>query len=141
MLSRSLVLILLLTWCAPGVAGDKPDRSLGVSMQFVPISATIQAGQTGRPGRKPGFAVAPSPYLQREAEPPLLRNVEEFFDYLNKQEPFVIASGVWIVTNAPQAYTAPENALLQDIIGECAKRGVILYICRFADLPDGWKRY
>jgi hypothetical protein len=131
---RTLVFLLLLLWCAPVAAGDQPDRSLGISMQLVPQSAVLNSS------RKPGFAVAPSPYLLREAEPPVLHNAEDFFSYVSKQSPLVRANGIWIVTNAPEAYTAQEKKLLQEIIGECAKRGIILYLCRFVDLPDGWKR-
>jgi hypothetical protein len=45
------------------------------------------------------------------------------------------------VITDPDAYSAAEKALLEDIKVACQKESIPLFVCRGTDLPNGWKRY
>ena len=53
----------------------------------------------------------------------------------------VQANGAWIVVTNPAAYSDDEKQFLEDIKAVCRTEKIPLFICRGAELPNGWKRY
>jgi len=92
-------------------------------------------------GIKWGLQVDYSPRLKAESEKPVLQSKEEFISYVRKQTQEVQDSGVWIVVTNPDSYSDAEKKLLDDIEKASGPEHLILFVCRAAELPNGWKRY
>jgi hypothetical protein len=50
-------------------------------------------------------------------------------------------NGVWTVTTHPDAWSDTEKNLVEDVKLTCHREKITLFLCRAAELPDGWKRY
>jgi hypothetical protein len=92
-------------------------------------------------GQQWGFTVAYAKHLKMQADPPTLQSTKEFLSFVRQQDKAVQENGVWIVITDPDAYSAPEKTLLEDVKVLCQKELIPLFICRGVDLPNGWKRY
>jgi hypothetical protein len=134
----AVALFFLFTLCAVSVAEAVPERSKGISMHMLPkqVAAQDQSGKI-----KWGFNITYANYLKPESVKPVLQTPDEFLSYVRKQDSRVQESGVWIVITHPDAYSAPEKALLEEIKMLCQKEKIPLFICRGSELPNGWKRY
>ena len=133
---RTTITILLILSLCPSLFGlDSPDRSKGISMHMLPKRVADLGGE------KWGLKVSRAEYLRFEARPPTLQDKKDFLSFVRKQDRVVQENGVWIVVTDPDAYSAAEKALLEDIKDLCRKESIPLFICRGIDLPNGWKRY
>ena len=117
------------------MAESSPERSKGISIHQLPKRVASLSG------RKGGFSVDFSNRLKRESDPPVLQTVEDLMAFVRKQDESVQRNGIWIVTTNPDAYSESELSLLEEVKRVCAKEKVPLFICRGAELPNGWKRY
>jgi hypothetical protein len=122
---------------APADSEIKPERSKGISMHMLPKAIA----DLGEPKMKWGLIVRPAKHLKAEKGRPVLQTTDEFLGFVRKQSSAVQAHGVWIVTTNPEAYTAPETKLLDDIKALCRKEKIPLFVVRGSELPNGWKRY
>jgi hypothetical protein len=129
------VVFLVTTLCAFATGVSSPERTKGISMHMLPKRVADLGGG------KWGFAVTYTKYLKIEVEPPTLQTTKEFLSFVRKQDRAVQENGVWIVITDPDAYSAAEKALLEDIKVACQKESIPLFVCRGTDLPNGWKRY
>jgi hypothetical protein len=116
------------------VAGD-PDRAKGISMHLLPKGVADLGGQ------KWGLTITPTSYLTPDARSITLQTVDEFLAFVQKQSPSVKENGVWIVTTHPDAYSDAEKSFLNGVIAACGNNGVLLFVARASELPNGWKRY
>ena len=128
-------LFLVSTLCTFSAGVSSSERSKGISMHMLPKRVADLGGG------KWGLAVTYAKYLKIETETPTLQTTEEFLSFVGKQDEAVRENGVWIVITDPDAYSTPEKALLEDIKVACKKNSIPLFVCRGADLPNGWKRY
>jgi hypothetical protein len=112
-----------------------PQRSRGISIHMLP-KGVADLGHD-----KWGFTVDFRPYLKAEPEPPVLQSAGDLVLYVRKQDKSVQENGVWIVVTHPDSYSDSEKALLEDAKAACKREQIPLFICRAAELPNGWKRY
>jgi hypothetical protein len=117
------------------VAGNAQQRSEGISVHMLPKRV---ADLGGRPW---GFTVDYSPHLKTEPYPVTLQTVAETLSFVRKQDAEVQENGLWIVTTSPDAYSADEKRLLEEIKSTCRREKIPLFICRASQLPDGWSRF
>ena len=134
-MARIATVFLVLTLCILSTGVSSPERSKGISMHMLPKRVADLGEQ------KWGLAVSYAKYLKIETEPPTLQTTKEFLSFVRKQDESVQENGVWIVVTDPDAYSAAEKALLEDIKIVCQKESIPLFVCRGVDLPNGWKRY
>jgi hypothetical protein len=135
-LTRFIAIVFLVTTlCAFATGVSSPERSKGISMHMLPKRVADLGGG------KWGFAVTYAKYLKIEADPPTLQTTKEFLSFVRTQDEAVQENGVWIVITDPEAYSAGEKALLEDVKVACKQKSVPLFICRGKDLPNRWKRY
>jgi hypothetical protein len=93
-------------------------------------------------GRRPwGFTVDYSPHLKTESNRVVLQTVAEVLSFVRKQDAGVQENGLWIVTTSPDAYSADEKRLLEEVKSLCRREKIPLFICRASQLPDGWTRF
>jgi hypothetical protein len=115
-------------------AATAQDRSQGVSMHMLPK-------RVADIGRSPwGFTVDNSPRLRPESKRPVLQTVAAVLSYIRKQDVSVQENGLWIVTTDPDAYSEEEKSFLEDVKTMCLREKIPLFICRAAQLPNGWSR-
>lgn len=131
---KKLVFIIFVL-ALPNLVFAEPNRSKGISMHMLPERV---AKLDGRPW---GLWVSYAEYLKPEPGQPVLQSVQDYIAFIEKQSPSVQENGVWIVTTNPNAYSKSEIELLDQIKALSKEKGIILFICRGAELPDGWKRY
>jgi hypothetical protein len=113
----------------------EPTRQGGVSAHMLPKRvADLGNG-------KWGFVVSYAPYLKPEAEQPVIQTAAALVAFVQKQDPGVQENGLWIVITNPAAYSDGELALLEEVKKTFRQNQVPLFICRGAELPNGWKRY
>ena len=112
-----------------------PARAKGISMHMLP------KGVADLGGERWGLHVDYAAYLKPESSQPVIQTTEEFLSYVHKQDAAVQKNGVWIVVTNPDAYSATEKALLDDIKSLSAREKIVLFVCRASELPNGWKRY
>jgi TonB family protein len=112
-----------------------PERAKGISMHMLPKRVADLGGMRW------GLTVDNPNLLTTESEQPVLQTPTEFLSFVRKQDTLVQENGVWIVVTDPNAYSSSEKALLEDAKILCQKEKIPLFICRAAELPDGWKRY
>ena len=135
-MTRLIATVFLATTLCVFVTGvSSPERAKGISMHMLPKRVADLGGG------KWGFAVTYAKYLKIDAEPPTLQTTKEFLSFVRKQDGAVQENGVWIVITDPEAYSAGEKALLEDVKVACKQKSIPLFICRGKDLPNGWKRY
>jgi hypothetical protein len=92
-------------------------------------------------GMRWGFSVDPSPRLKAEPSPVVLQSAADLIAYFRKQDAGVQQNGVWIVITNPAAYSEQELALLEGVKSACRRERIPLFICRAAELPNGWTRF
>ncbi len=51
------------------------------------------------------------------------------------------SNGIWIVMTNPDAYSPEELKMKNELIKLCQDKKINLFICRGAELPDGWRKY
>lgn len=112
-----------------------PERTKGISVHMLPKRVAELSSQ------KWGFVVSYANYLKPEMEQPVLQSTAEVLAYVRKQEGAVQENGIWVVTTHPDAYSAQEKQLLDDIKTLCRKQAIPLFIVRGSQLPYGWQRY
>lgn len=135
-MTRSVAIVLFVfTVCIFSIALSSPERSKGISIHMLPKRVADLGGQ------KWGLAVTYAKYLKFEGNAPTLQSTKEFLSFVRQQDKEVQENGVWIVITDPDAYSAPEKALLEDVKVLCQKEFIPLFVCRGVDLPNGWKRY
>jgi len=81
-------------------------------------------------GERWGLHVDYAAYLKPESSQPVIQTTEEFLSYVHKQDAAVQKNGVWIVVTNPDAYSATEKALLDDIKSLSAREKIVLFVCR-----------
>jgi len=134
---KRLVFILLAASLMPLLASAAtPERAKGISVHMLP-KQVANLDKT----LKWGFVVSYAKYLKPEPAQPVLQTPAEVLRFVRKQDPSVQENGLWIVTTNPNAYSASEKKLLEDVIALCRRESIPLFIARGKDLPDGWRRY
>ena len=119
----------------PSFSANAPERAKGISMHMLPK----RVADIG--GKKWGLVVSYAKYLKPEQAEPVLQSAMEFLTFVRKQDKEVQDNGAWIVTTHPDAYSAPEKNVLEDIKTLCRKQNIPLFIVRGSELPNGWQRY
>jgi hypothetical protein len=117
------------------VPGRAQDRSQGISIHMLPR----RVAELG--GMKWGLSVDPSPRLKAESTRVVLQSAADLIAYDRKQDASVQQNGIWIVITDPAAYSEQETSLLESVKSRCRKERIPLFICRAADLPNGWMRF
>jgi len=112
-----------------------PERSKGISVHMLPKRVADLGA------KKWGLVVSYAEYLKPEQEQPTLQSTSAFLAFVRKQDKLVRENGVWIVTTHPDAYSEPEQKLLEDIKALCRREAIPLFIVRGSQLPNGWQRY
>jgi hypothetical protein len=116
-------------------AAATPDRAKGISMQMLPKRvAELGAMQWG-------LVVSHSGDWKPQKKQIGFQTTQQFLDFVRAQTEEVQANGAWIVVTNPAAYSDDEKQFLEDIKAVCRKEKIPLFICRGAELPNGWKRY
>jgi hypothetical protein len=116
-------------------AASTPERTHGISIHMLPK----RVAELG--GRPWGFSVDYSPRLRAESQQPVIQTAAEFLSYVRKQDSGVQENGVWIVTTHPDAYSAEEKMLLEQVKSLCRREKIPLFVSRASELPNGWKRF
>ena len=124
MIRAAAVFILLLTF-AVAKAGA-PKRESGLSVHMLPDRVAKLDGRHG------GFSV-------RRGEA-VYANPDQLLVYFESLPIAVCQNGIWVVTTNPTAYSKSERDKLRLLIDLCSKRGIAIFTCRGAELPNGWKR-
>ena len=132
--SAALFLIFVLV-SLPAFSASAPDRAKGIAMHMLPK----RVADIG--GKKWGFLVSYAAYLKPEEVVPVLQSATDFLVFVRKQDQGVQDNGVWVVTTRPDAYSATELKLLEEVKVLCRKQGIPLFIARASELPHGWRRY
>jgi hypothetical protein len=127
---RFVTLFLLVAACALA----DPARQGGVSAHMLP-KRVADLGDM-----KWGFVISYAEYLKPETEKPVIQSAAGLVAFLKKQDKGVQDNGMWIVITNPAAYSESELALLEDVKKAFRREHLPLFICRGADLPNGWKR-
>jgi hypothetical protein len=134
-MNRIAIVLLALLVGAGLVAAKAQVRSQGISVHMLPKRV---ADIGGRPW---GFTVDYSPNLKTESSPVTIQTVAEVLSFVRKQDAGVQENGLWIVTTSPDAYSADEKRLLEEVKSMCRREKIPLFICRASQLPDGWSRF
>jgi len=113
----------------------EPARQGGVSAHMLP------KGVADLGNGKWGFVISFAPYLKPEAEQPVIQTASALVAFVEKQDKEVQDNGLWIVITNPASYSGNELALLEEVKKAFRQKHVPLFICRGAELPNGWKRY
>jgi hypothetical protein len=132
---RAALMTILVSAVLFTTAAAAQERSQGVSMHMLPK----RAAQIG--GMAWGFTVDYSPRLKPELQPPAIQTVADLVSYIRKQDDGVQENGIWIVTTNPDAYSEAEKTLLENVKAMCRKEKIPLFICRGAQLLNGWVRF
>jgi len=128
---RFASLFLIVAVCAVAA----PSRQGGVSAHMLP-KRVADLGDM-----KWGFDITYADYLKPETEKPVIQSAAGLVAFLRKQDKRVQDNGLWIVITNPAAYSDSELALLEDVKTAFRREHLPLFICRGAELPNGWKRY
>jgi hypothetical protein len=72
---------------------------------------------------------------------PTFQSVSDLIAYYKRLDAETQRNGVWIVTSHPSAYSAQENAMLEELNTHCKTHRIPLFIARGKDLPKGWERH
>jgi hypothetical protein len=126
---RLVIVIVALLLILPAGA---QQRAKGLSLHMLPMRV---AALSGAPW---GFTVDRSANVRGTAT---LQSADSLLDYFRQQSPQLQANGIWIVTTNPDAYSADEKSLLEDVKAMCRRERIALFICRASQLPNGWVRY
>lgn len=132
--------LFLLAACVFAVStlSAEPSRRGGVSSHMLPkeVAALDPDGKM-----KWGFDITYAPYLKPEAEKPVFQTAESLLTFVKKQDPEVRDNGLWLVVTNPASYSKEELALVEEVKAVFHREHIPLFICRGAELPDGWKRF
>lgn len=131
----AIIFLTLVSVSFPAFSTATPDRAKGISMHMMPK----RVADIG--GKKWGLVVTYAEYLKPEPAEPVVQSAMEFLTFVRKQDKVVQENGAWIVTTHPDAYSAPEKDVLEDIKALCRKQSIPLFIVRGSELPNGWRRY
>ena len=101
-------------------------RDKGLSLHMLPQRVAKLSGQ------KWGFTVSS---LNRT-----IQSANELREYFTSLPPEMQDNGIWIVTTDPLAYSEMEEEVLEDVKAMCISNNIPLFICRGAELPNGWQR-
>jgi hypothetical protein len=112
-----------------------PDRAKGISMQMLP-NRVAELGPM-----QWGLVVSHAGDWKPEKKQIVFQTTQQFLDFVRAQSEEVQANGAWIVVTNPAAYSDDEKQFLEEIKAMCRKEKIPLFICRGAELPNGWKRY
>ena len=134
-MNRIATVLLVLLVGAGLVAAKAQERSQGISVHMLPKRVADIGGQPW------GFTVDHSPHLKTEPNPVALQTVAEVLSFVRKQDAGVQENGLWIVTTSPDAYSADEKKLLEEVKSMCRREKIPMFICRASQLPDGWSRF
>jgi uncharacterized FlgJ-related protein len=136
-MTRMAVVLMTLVLGATFITGASAaqDRYRGVSAFQLPIRV---AKLDGSPW---GIAVDYSPILKPESRQPVFQTAAELVFFFRKQDAAVQENGIWIVVTHPDAYSDKEKALLEDVKSMSRREKIPLFICRAAQLPNGWQRF
>jgi hypothetical protein len=134
-LRRYLISLLLSIMLLNAALAATPERAKGISLHMLPKRVADISGS------KWGFTVDYAKHLKPEPVEPVLQTTDELVAFVRKQDKAVQDNGVWIVTTHPDAYSDVEKTLLEDIKTVSRQQHIPLFICRAAELPNGWKRY
>jgi hypothetical protein len=134
-MNRIAIILLAFTVAAGLGAAKAQERSQGISVHMLPKGVADISGQPW------GFTVDYSPNLKTESSPVTLQTSAEVLSFVHKQDAEVQENGLWIVTTNPDAYSADEKRLLEEVKSMCRREKIPLFICRASQLPDGWSRF
>ena len=131
---------LLLSLAAAGLAQQAataitPDRAKGISMQMLPKRVADLGPMQW------GLVVSHAGDWKPQKKPIVFQTAQQFLDFVRAQSEEVQANGAWIVVTNPAAYSDQEKQFLEEIKALCRKEKIPLFICRGAELPNGWERY
>ncbi len=122
-------------WAQQSSVAGVPNRAKGISMHMLPKGvADLGLDQWG-------LVVSHAGDWKPDKKQIVFQTTQEFLDFVRAQSEEVQANGAWIVVTHPDAYSDAEKQLLEEIKAVCRKEKVPLFICRAAELPNGWKRY
>ena len=134
-MNRIATILLALLLGVGFVVANAQERSKGISVHMLPK----RVAEIG--GRPWGFTVDYSAQLKTESHPVALQTVAEVLSFVRKQDAGIQENGLWIVTTSPDAYSADESRLLEEVKSMCRREKIPLFICRASQLPDGWSRF
>jgi hypothetical protein len=112
-----------------------PDRAKGISLHMLPKRVADLGPMQW------GLVVSHAGDWKPEKKPIVFQTTQQFLDFVRTQSEEVQANGAWIVVTNPAAYSDDEKQFLEEIKAVCRKEKIPLFICRGAELPNGWKRY
>jgi hypothetical protein len=131
--SITVMLASVTAWSA-----NAPARANGLSAHLLPkrVAALDPSGKVkwGYTISLPGAQVTP-------ADRHVVQSAEALVEFLKKQPATVQANGIWVVTTNPAAYGPEETKDLEELKRLCKAAAIPLFICRGAELPDGWQRF
>jgi hypothetical protein len=109
--------------------GGEPIRKNGLSLHLFPERvAQLSGAHGGLRGIDP----------ITKALGQTFRSSEELLSYFMGLPETVRQNGIWIVTSNPDAYSEYELSMLSVLAKDCRERGIPCFICRAAELPNGW---
>ncbi len=114
---------------------NSPSRAKGVSMHMLPKGAADLGPMQW------GLVVSHAGDWKPGQKQVVFQTTAEFLDFYRAQNSDVQANGAWIVVTHPDAYSDEEKNFLEQVKALCRKEKIPLFICRGAELPNGWKRY
>lgn len=123
---------------APATAAAGPRRDAGLSVHVLPKDVA-ELDKSGR--LKWGYTISLPRNKQAPAERPVVQSAQALVEFFNTQDTDVQQNGIWVVTTDPSAYADEQLSDLEDLKARCKKASIPLFICRGAELPDGWKRF
>jgi hypothetical protein len=116
-------------------AAVTPDRAKGISLHMLPKRVADLGPMQW------GLVVSHAGDWKPEKKPIVFQTTQQILDFVRAQSEEVQANGAWIVVTNPAAYSDDEKQFLEEIKAVCRREKIPLFICRGADLPNGWKRY
>jgi hypothetical protein len=128
----------LMTMVVSGVlfaSAGAQERSQGISVHMLPKRVADIGGMAW------GFTVDHSPRLKAGSQHLTIQTVADLLSFIRQQDTGVQENGLWIVTTNPDAYSEAEKALLESVKSMSREERIPLFICRAAELPNGWTRF
>jgi hypothetical protein len=118
-------------------ASKEPVRIKGLSVHVVP-EVVAKLDNTGKvqAGFATSYVKAGEYVYERNCPTP-----KDLLAYFRSFPSDFQENGIWVVVTNPGAYSAEEMKTREELIELCQKEKIPLFICRGAELPDGWRRY
>jgi hypothetical protein len=102
----------------------------------------VQSSNEAKSDRaKWGFVISLPGDNRAPIDKPVSQSAKALVGALRQQPVAVQQNGIWLFVTNPAAYSAAEKSIVEDLKRLCKKEKIPLFICRGAELPNGWRRF